>query len=187
MEDWFWSIFSWDQITLCMSVSNKFSKIFLDGYASFLIMHPPSLRLSILNGSPWPQEDISLIQTSSCYHLQSVFRLQTLLWQQWPIYHQHFRTSSAGRKKLLKASSYVHHGSAAGLVHYGGIWMRERDTQSLKTSSFKFCKVQILSPPHWDPRQKRVSKLHCTLMAPIQLNIKWRKQFYIANGKQAFP
>lgn len=35
-------------------------------------------------------------------------------------------------------------------------------------------------------RQRRVSELHCILIAPIQLNIKWTKQLYIANGKQAF-
>lgn len=50
----------------------------------------------------------------------------------------------------------------------------------------KFSKAQTLSPPHWVLRQKRVSELHCILIAPIQLNIKWTKQLYIANGKQAF-
>lgn len=84
----------------------NFLKYFLDGYASFLIMHPPSSRLTILNSSPCPQDNISLIQTSSCCHPCSLFRLQTLLGQLWPpykpMYHQQFATSSAGKKKLLK-------------------------------------------------------------------------------------
>lgn len=84
-------------------------------------------------------------------------------------------TSSAPKRKLKHPAADT---LWALLINVAG-WYTERP-------KLKFCKAQRLSPPHWVLRQKRVSELHCILIAPIQLNIKWRKQLYIANGKQAF-